>query len=176
MVNSYLKYIQNLLEIVAPLKRLIKKDCKFEWNMDAKRAFEELNIRMTTSPVLVLPDFQRMFKVQTDARGLLVGGVLIQENRLVSYFIEKLNDARRHYCTYDLEVYVVVQALHNWRHYLLPKEFVLEMDHSALKYIQSQEKLQSRHAKWVSFLQEYSFVGKHRIEVENKVANALSWK
>ena len=71
---------------------------------------------------------------------------------------------------------MVVQALKNWRHYLLPKEFVLETDHSALKYLQSQEKLQARHAKWVSFLQEYLFIIKHRPGVENKVADALSRK
>ena len=94
-----------------------------------------------TSLVLVMPYFQRMFEVQTDASGLAISGVLMQENRPVAYFSEKLNDARKRYCAYNLELYVVVQALHTWRDYLIPMEFVLETNHSALKYLQSQEKL-----------------------------------
>ena len=176
MVNVYRKYIRHFSEISAPLTRLIKKDKRFEWNSEAEKAFNELKRRMTTSPVLVLPDFRKVFEVQTDASGVAIGGVLLQENRPVAYFSEKLNDARQGYCTYDVELYAVVQALKNWRHYLLPKEFILETDHSALKYLQSQEKLQVRHAKWVSFLQEYSFIIKHRPGVENKVADALSRK
>ena len=38
----------------------------------------------------------------------------------------------------------------------------------------SQKKLNHRHGKWVSFLQEYSFVIRHKSGVENKAANALS--
>ena len=51
---------------------------------------------------------------------------------------------------------------------------MLYSDHEALKYINSQKKLNHRHGKWVSFLQEYSFVIKHKAGFENKVADALS--
>lgn len=108
MVNMYRKYIRHFLEISAPLTRLVKKDRRFEWNVEAERAFEELKRRMTSSPVLILPDFRKMFEVQTDVSGIVISGVLLQENRLVTYFSEKLNDARQRYCAYDLELYVVV--------------------------------------------------------------------
>lgn len=65
------------------------------------------------------------------------------------------------YSTYDKEFYVVVQALRYWWHYLILKETLLYSDHEALKYINSQKKLKHKHAKWVSFLQEYTFVIKH---------------
>ena len=57
---------------------------------------------------------------------------------------------------------------------MLPTEFVLFSNHQALRYLNSQKKLNSRHAKWVEFLNEYSFVINHRAGVENKAANALS--
>lgn len=47
---------------------------------------------------------------------------------------EKLNDARQRYSNYDLEFYVIIQSLQYWRHYLLPREFVLYPDHQALCY------------------------------------------
>lgn len=43
-----------------------------------------------------------------------------------------------------------------------------------MRYLHSQKKRNSRHARWVEFINEYSFVLKHRSGVENKVADALS--
>jgi hypothetical protein len=51
--------------------------------------------------------------------------VLSQDNKLVAYFVEKLNDVKRKYSTCDKEFYAVIQALKKWRHYLIPKELVL---------------------------------------------------
>ena len=65
-------------------------------------------------------------------------------------------------------------ALCYWCHYLLPKEFVLYSDHEALKYVNSQKKLNHHHGKWVSFLQEYNFIIRHKYGVENKATDSLS--
>ncbi|KAM1151902.1 hypothetical protein ACFX19_035174 [Malus domestica] len=46
-------------------------------------------------------------------------------------------------------------------------------DHESLKHINSQEKLSARHAKWAVYLQEFTFVLKHKVDVQNQVANAL---
>lgn len=56
--------------------------------------------------------------------------------------------------------------------FLLPTKFFLFSDH--LRYLYSQKKFKSRHARWVEFINEYSFFLKHRSGVENKVADALS--
>ena len=78
------------------------------------------------------------------------------------------------YSTYDKEFYAVVQSLRYWQHYLLPKEFVIFSDHEALKYLNSQQKLNARHARWIEYLQSYTFVLKHKVGSENRAANALS--
>jgi len=85
-----------------------------------------------------------------------------------------LDEVKRKYSTYDVDFYAIVQALCHWRHYLVPKEFVLCTDHLALKYVNTQKKLNARHAKWVPFLQGYTFVLKHKYGKHNQVADALS--
>jgi len=57
---------------------------------------------------------------------------------------------------------------------LLPQEFVIYSDHEALKYLNSQNKLNSRYGRWVDFLQDYTYVIKHKAGVENRIADALS--
>jgi ribonuclease HI len=74
---------------------------------------------------------------------LAIGVVLSQEGRAVAFFSETLNEAKRKYSTYDLELYAMVQALKKWRHYLIPKEFVVYTDNHALSFLNSQEKLSS---------------------------------
>ena len=57
---------------------------------------------------------------------------------------------------------------------MLPTEFMLFSDHQDLRYLNSQNKLNARHAKWIEFLNEYFFVINHRFGIENKAADALS--
>lgn len=46
--------------------------------------------------------------------------------------------------------------------------------HDALKHIGDKDKVSSRHASWISYLQQFTFVIKHTSGVTNKVADALS--
>jgi hypothetical protein len=64
--------------------------------------------------------------------------------------------------------------LKKWRHYLVPQEFVLYSDNWALQFITKHEKLNQKHAKWVEFMQNFTFVIKHIAGNANKVADALS--
>jgi len=51
---------------------------------------------------------------------------------------------------------------------------VLYSDYQTLNYLNSQKRLNARHDKWVEFLQDYTFVLRHKAGVENKVADVLS--
>ena len=77
---------------------------------------------------------------------------------------------------YDKELYALVKALETWQHYLWPKEFVIHLDHKALKYLKGQSKLNYRHVKWVEFIETFSYVVKYKKGKENIVAHALSRK
>ncbi|KAH0701770.1 hypothetical protein KY285_016048 [Solanum tuberosum] len=55
-------------------------------------------------------------------------------------------------------VFINDLALGNWQHYLWPKEFVIRTDHESLKHIRAQGKLNKRHAKWIEFLETFSYV------------------
>ncbi|GKB37689.1 splicing factor 3B subunit 1, partial [Tanacetum coccineum] len=152
----------------------IKMDPAKVETSEAAKAFDILKAKVTEAPVLALPNFAEVFQVECDASGVGISGVLSQNQWPIAFFSEKLNDARRKYSTYDKEFYVIVRSLDTWRHCLLSNEFVMFSDHEALKFINGQHKLKPRHAKWVEFIQAFSFVIRHKAGSNNQVADALS--
>jgi hypothetical protein len=142
LASFYKKFIRNFSGIYAPMMETMKKRHKsFHWTEEAEKSFKLLKEKITGQPVLVLPDFSKTFQFRCDASEFTIGVVLSQDNRLIAYFSEKLNDAKVKYSMYDKEFYAIIQELKKWRHYLIPKEFVLYSDIHALQFITRQEKL-----------------------------------
>lgn len=90
--------------------------------------------------------------MECDANKLAIGAILRQEGHLVAFFFEKLNEAKKKYSTYDIELYALVQSLKKWQNYLLPKEFIVYTDNHALSFLNGQEQLNQKHLKWVEYL------------------------
>jgi hypothetical protein len=85
-----------------------------------------------------------------------------------------MNESKRKYSTYDKEFYAIIQALKKWRHYLVPQEFVLYSNNQDLQFITREEKLNQKHAKWIEFMQNFSFVIKIIVGNANKFVDAFS--
>ncbi|KAF8045596.1 hypothetical protein N665_4651s0001 [Sinapis alba] len=174
LAGFYRRFVRDFSTIAAPLTEVIKKDVGFKWGDTQEAAFQCLKEKLTNSPLLTLPDFNKTFEIECDASGIGIGAVLMQEKRPIAYFSEKLGGATLNYATYDKELYALVRALQTWQHYLWPKEFVIHTDHESLKYLKGQNKLSKRHARWVEFIETFPYVIKYKQGKENIVADALS--
>lgn len=174
LASFYRRFVPQFSSLMAPHTDCIRRDGVFVWTPDATIAFEIIKSKLISAHILALPDFTQIFELHCDASKLGIGAVLSQRNRPIAFFIEKLAGARLRYSTYDVEFYAVVQAIKHWRHYLFHKEFVLYTDHDSLKHLSSQDKVSARHASWVSYLQQFTFVIKHTSGISNRVADALS--
>src|SRR5947207_11468722 len=114
-----------------------------------KGAFES-STRLTSAPVLVLPDIHKDFTVYCDASGQGIGCVLMQDGKVVAYASRQLKAHEKNYPTHDLELAAVVHALKIWRHYLIGNKCEIFTDHKSLKYIFTQPDINLR--QWLELI------------------------
>lgn len=88
---------------------------------------------MSSAPVLSLPDFTKLFCMETDASDISIGAVLIPDKHPIAYFSKKLGPRRRSASTYHKECYAIVEAVQKWCQYLLGREFIIRSDQKSLK-------------------------------------------
>ena len=67
LAGYYRRFIENFSKIAKPLTSLIEKGADFMWTDERQAAFDELKKRLTTAPVLTLPDQSKRFTVYCDA-------------------------------------------------------------------------------------------------------------
>jgi hypothetical protein len=66
---------------------------------------------LMTTPILKVPDMDKEFLVCTDASKEGLGGVLMQDGRVIAYISRKLRRHEENYATHDLELLAIVYAL-----------------------------------------------------------------
>lgn len=126
------------------MTELTKKGEPFVWTEEREQSFQELKRRLTTSPVLMLPDGTEGFSIYSDASQQGLGCVLMQHGRVVAYASRKLKPHEKNYPTHDLELASIIFALKIWRHYLYGVSCEIFTDHQSLKYIFTQKELNLR--------------------------------
>ena len=158
------------------MTELLKKEKKFVWIESCERSFQELKKRLTTAPVLTLPDIHRDFVVYCDASRQGLGCVLMQDGKVVAYASRQLRPHEQNYPTHDLEFAAVVHALKIWRHYLIGNKCEIYTDHKSLKYIFTQPDLNLRQRRWLELVKDYNLEIHYHPGKANVVADALSRK
>ena len=145
-------------------------------------AFEGLKAKLTEAPILVYPNFDEDFVLETDAciRGLSAVLLQYQRNRHlcpVAYASHSLSHAERNYSITDMETLAVVWGIQHFRAYLYGHDVTVITDHSAVRTILEAPNPSGKHARW--WLKVFgSGVGRVRIVYrpgrQNSKADALS--
>ncbi|KAD6795610.1 hypothetical protein E3N88_06506 [Mikania micrantha] len=176
LAGYYRRFIQDFSKIASPLTSLTQKNIKFIWGQKQEEAFQILKQKLSSAPILALPNGSKEFVVYCDASTNVLGCVLMQRNNVIAYASRQLKRHEANYATHDLELGAVVFALKIWRHYLYGTRFVVYSDHKSLKHIFDQKDLNMRQRRWMEVLTDYDFELQYHPGKANVVADALSRK
>ena len=112
LAGYYRRFVEGFSKIAAPLTALTKKERKFEWTPKCEENFQKLKRKLTSAPVLIIPDVDAgNFVIYSDVSKTRLGAVLMQKGNVVAYASRQLKDHERNYPTHDLELAAVVFAL-----------------------------------------------------------------
>jgi hypothetical protein len=176
LAGYYRRFIQDFSKLAKPMTWLLEKGKIFKWTHDCQVSFEELKKRLTTMPVLVLPDLSKRFDIYCDASRRGIRCVLIQDGQVVSYASHQLRKHEENYPTHDLELVAAVHALKIWRHYLIGHQCEIYNDHKSLKYIFTQTDLNLRQRRWLELIKDYDVRINYHPGKANIIADALCRK
>ncbi|CAM4600606.1 unnamed protein product [Caretta caretta] len=105
-----------------------------KWTDAAEGAFTDLQTALCNDPVLIAPDFNREFILQTGASEVGLGAVLSQmvgeEKHLILYLSRELLPREQKYAVVERECLAVKWAMETLCYYLLGQRFTLVTDHA----------------------------------------------
>ena len=187
LCNWYRRFIGNFALITAPLVALTKKENQglIGMRMDDKdcvQAFEALKDALCHPDLMLLqPDHNKDFRVETDACDYQLGAVLTQQDgegnwRPVEYWSRRLTTAeynQRQTPTY-LEAIAIFEATTRWRHFLISRPFAVVSDHQALVSLPTRKSATDRLTRIQLSLQDFNYKVLYRQGEDNVVPDALS--
>ena len=182
----YRRFIKGYAKIAQPLNDLISeeksklKGQEVKLTVEALDAFHELKIKCMTAPVLAFADFEKPFRLETDASGDGLGAVLSQKQsdgkyHPVAYASRSLKGSESKYHSSKLEFLALKWAVVNqFREYLQYKPFQVKMDNNPLTYVMTSPNLDATGHRWVAALASFNMSLEYQKGSDNKVADCLS--
>ena len=169
------KFVKNFSETSAYLYSLTRVD-NFTWDDKARTSFYELQNLISEITVLQYFDPNKPVILQTDASGVGIGGVLIQNSKPIIYCSRKLSTNEMKYSQIEREFLAIYFSIVRLRSFLIGNTFTVQTDNKALItfFNKSIHMLPHRIQKWMIYIIPFSYNVQHISGSKNKIADALS--
>ena len=159
LANYYRRYIQGFSQITLPLTQMLKKGAKVEMGEGEMGAFESLKQALSSAPVLTIADPNLPYRMVTDASDYATGAILLQDQgkgwQPIAYKSRKLQPAEVRRTIYEKEMLAILHALKAWRCYVHGRSLEVRTDHDSLKWLLTQQNVDSTQARWLQSLRDY---------------------
>ena len=149
---------------------------------EAEEAVQVLKEKITSAPVLVFPDFNRPFLLETDASREGLGVVLSQKQddgcyHPIAFGTRTLMPSEQNYHSSKLEFLALKWSVtEQFKEYLAYAPFTVCMDNNPLTYVLTTPNLDATGHRWVGALTLYEFNLEYQKGSDNAVQQMCSAK
>lgn len=161
LAGYFRKFIPNFAAKTACITKLTKNNEEFCWTEEQENSRKYIMDCLTSRPLLSIFNEKLPTELHTDASSIGYGAVLMQkldgERRIIGYFSKRTTPAESRYHSYELETLAIVNALKNFRVYLLGLKFEIITDCNAVKATATKKDILPRVARWWSYMQDFDF-------------------
>ena len=131
-VNFYCRFIPEFSHVASPLHCLTRKVEPWRWTQPEEAVFQALKSLVTSAPILVLPDQNAHFRLETDTSRYATGAILSQlpddeKWHPVGFMSESLSLEECNYAIYNKELLSIICRLEEWRHILEGTKHTIEI-------------------------------------------------
>ena len=88
---------------------------------------------MCRARIFATLDFTYTFIVECDASVNVIGVIIVQEGRTLTYEIHQIKGNNLHKHIYEKELLEMLYALKKWHPYLIGRHLKVKIDHNSLK-------------------------------------------
>ena len=168
MMGFYHKFIENLGTLLAPFNALRVKGAAVHKIMDSlqlRSAFEACKYALSNVVALARPDFTKPFYITVDSANSLGTGACLSQlvdisdatlERPLAFHSRRFLEGERRRGSRDQELMGLIEALREWRHYIVGSEVIVRTDHRSLMWLLSTAHADgSRAAEWALKAQEF---------------------
>ena len=176
-VKYLARFLPNLAEVVAPLRKLTEKDVPFFWESQQQAAFDQVKQLVTSAPVLKFYNVAEEVTLQCDASDKGLGATLLQNEQPVAFASRALSRIEQNYAQIEKECLAMLFAAERFSQYLLGRNMVtIHTDHKPLVPIFSKSIFHApkRLQRMILKLQKYNLVLKYCPGSQMYIADMLS--
>ena len=178
LCSYYRIFVKGFAGTAKPLHALTGKGVKWSWNEQCQRAFEELKCKLTSAPVLTLPQDGDTYVLDTDASDTHIGAVLSvvrgTQELVVAYGSRLYSKSEINYCVTRRELLAIVYFTKLYKNYLLGRRFTVRTDHAALQWLRRTPEPIGQQGRWLEQLEAFDFIVQHREGRKHQNADAMS--
>lgn len=162
LANYVSRFIPDFATLTAPLRALTHKNSTWKWTKVEQESFDRLKTGLTTEAMAYF-DTSKPTEVHVDASPVGLGGILVQEGKIIQYASKALSDVEKRYSQTEKEALAIVWGCEHFHLYLCGSPFVLHTDHKPLEVIFNNPKSKppARIERWRLRLQPYDFTVKY---------------